>query len=147
MLAGSKTTVDTILVSSVGGGSSIKFATSGVHGFSVGQVVALNDMDEAGYNQRSTVSVINTNSQFTVPVAFISTTGTGKVDTTTTANAFTLGTSTLGGARFVNRFFPLEEGGEFRSIQFEVTQSGLNEDIGLHNIFAEVELGADSMEN
>jgi hypothetical protein len=63
------------------------------------------------------------------------------------ANSFILGTSTLAGAQFVNRFFSLEEGGEFRSIQFQITQSGLNEDIAIHSLFAEVEPGADSMEN
>ena len=41
----------------------------------------------------------------------------------------------------------LEEGGEFRAIQYEVRQSGVNEDIELHNISAEVHFGAVSTEN
>jgi hypothetical protein len=64
-----------------------------------------------------------------------------------TPHVFTLGTSQLGGGDFVDRFFSLEEGGEFRSIQYEVSQIGMDEDIDLHSLFTEIELGADSMEN
>ncbi len=63
------------------------------------------------------------------------------------ANQFTLGTSTLAGARFVDRFFTAEEGGEFRSIQFQVTNNVLDEDVELHSISAIVEPGAWSLEN
>ena len=63
------------------------------------------------------------------------------------ANQFTLNTSTLGGASYVDRYMQLEEGGEFRAIQYEVRQSGVNEDIELHNISAEVHFGAVSTEN
>ena len=81
-----------------------------------------------------------------LPGTFTST-DTGSYAASTTANFFILGTSQLSGARFVDRFFALEEGGEFRSIQFQITNSGLNEDIDVHSIFAEMEVGADSTEN
>lgn len=60
---------------------------------------------------------------------------------------FTLGTSTLGGSQFVDRFMELEEGGEFRSIQYQVSQAGLNEDLELHSISASITPGAVSTEN
>ena len=63
------------------------------------------------------------------------------------ANQFTLGTSQLGGARFVDRFFELEEGGEFRSVSLDVTNNVINEDVELHSISTIVERGAWSTEN
>ncbi len=60
---------------------------------------------------------------------------------------FTLGTSTLSGGRFVDRFRELEEGGEFRSIQFQMTNNVNNEDVELHSISAVVGGGAWSTEN
>jgi hypothetical protein len=66
--------------------------------------------------------------------------------TGSTPHVFTLGASQLGGGDFIDRFFSLEEGGEFRSIQYMVTQTGIDEDLDLHSFFTEVELGADSME-
>jgi hypothetical protein len=68
---------------------------------------------------------------------------------TASSNQFTLDDATLGklgGARYVDRFFPMEEGGEFRSIQFQVTQSATNEDVELHAITQKIEMGAESME-
>ena len=64
-----------------------------------------------------------------------------------TAHEFTLGTSILGGGIFSDRFMELETGGEFRSVQYKVTQTGLNEDIELHNISALITPGAISTEN
>lgn len=64
-----------------------------------------------------------------------------------TANQFTLDTSTLGGSRFLDRFQELAEGGEFRAIQYEVTQAGINEDIELHSITAQISPDAVSLEN
>ena len=83
------------------------------------------------------------NSQQTLTVAQ------GGVDVlgTASANQFTLGTSTLGGAMFVDKFFPTPTGGEFRQIQFEVTNNVVNEDVEMHAISALVERGASSMEN
>lgn len=63
------------------------------------------------------------------------------------ANQFTLDTSTLGGSRFVDRFQELDEGGEFRAIQYEVTQSGISEDMELHSITALIQGDAVSLEN
>lgn len=63
------------------------------------------------------------------------------------ANQFTLNTSTLGGSLFVDRFAELEDGGEFRSVQYEVTNSGNFEDVELHSITAVVSPGALSTEN
>lgn len=63
------------------------------------------------------------------------------------ANQFTLDTSALGGSQFVDRFFPLDTGGEFRSIQFQILGGGLGEDFELHSLSAQVEPGASSLEN
>ena len=62
-------------------------------------------------------------------------------------NEFTLGTSALAGSQFVERFQELEEGGEFRSIQYQVTQNGVNEDLELHSLSVTLEPGALSTEN
>ena len=63
------------------------------------------------------------------------------------ANQFTLGTSTLGGARFVDRFFDLEEGGEFRSVQYQVSNAVNNEDVEIHSLSAGISGGSWSLEN
>jgi len=73
--------------------------------------------------------------------------GGGDVLGVAAVNQFTLGTSELAGGSFVDRFMELEEGGEFRSVQYEVTQTGLNEDIELHSISATIQGGAISTEN
>ncbi len=62
-------------------------------------------------------------------------------------DSFTLGTSLLGGGQFLDRFLDLTEGGEFRSVQFQVIHSTNNEDIELHTIGAQVKAGALSLEN
>ncbi len=62
-------------------------------------------------------------------------------------NEFTLGTSTLAGSQYVDRFVDLTEGGEFRNIQFQVTQAGLGQDLELHSLTAGVKGGAVSLEN
>lgn len=63
-------------------------------------------------------------------------------------NQFTLGTSQLGGSLFSEQFSALdEEGGEFRSIQFEVTNAVVNEDVEIHGIGAFLSIGAESTEN
>lgn len=62
-------------------------------------------------------------------------------------DTFVLDTDTLGGGRFVDRFFELEEGGEFRSISLEVSNNGLNEDVEIHSISAVIEPGSVSWEN
>ena len=61
---------------------------------------------------------------------------------------FTLGTSQLGGAQFIDRFTELEEnGGEFRSIQYELMNSGVDEGMEIHSISAVIKFGTNSWEN
>lgn len=74
--------------------------------------------------------------------------GGGDVLGPASSNQFTLGTSTLGGARFVDRFHQFNEtGGEFRSVAYEFTQAGLNEDFELHYFSVSITIGAESAEN
>ena len=63
------------------------------------------------------------------------------------ANEFTLDTSALGGSKYVDRYMELAEGGEFRSIQYQVTNSGTNEDMEVHSISAVISGGSQSTEN
>lgn len=124
-------------------GSDVTF-TAATHAFSVGDRTAIRGT--TSYNGIFTITAISAGVSFDVTATFVAN-ETGTWETSSTANFFVLGTSTLSGSRFVDRFFSLEEGGEFRSIQFEVTQTGLNEDMALHSIFTEVEMGSDSTEN
>lgn len=120
------------------------FTTPHAHGFSVDDIVAISGT--TNYNGVYTITAIPSPASFDVDVDWAGN-DSGKAQISTTANFFTLGTSTLAGARFVDRFFSLEEGGEFRSVQFELTQNVVNQDIEVHSLFAEIELGADSTEN
>jgi hypothetical protein len=64
------------------------------------------------------------------------------------ANQFTLDTSALGGSQFVDVFHEFnEDGGEFRSVQFQVADAGNNQDIEVHSITALVHRDAVSTEN
>lgn len=63
------------------------------------------------------------------------------------ANEFTLGTSKLGGARYIDRYMELEEGGEARSIAYQFTQVGVNEDMEIHSFSATITPGSESTEN
>lgn len=60
---------------------------------------------------------------------------------------FVLDTSTLSGSRFIQRFADTETGGEFRSIEFEISDSINNSDIEIHSIGAAISGGAVSTEN
>lgn len=62
-------------------------------------------------------------------------------------DSFVLGTDTLGGAAFVDRFMDLTEGGEFRSVRYQVTHSANDEDVEFHSIGARIRLGGISLEN
>lgn len=62
------------------------------------------------------------------------------------AHVFTLDSSTLAGNQYVDRYAQLEEGGEFRSIQYDITQTGLSQDIELHSISCSITPGAISTE-
>lgn len=73
--------------------------------------------------------------------------GGGDVLGTASANQFTLDTSALAGALYVDRFMEMEEGGEFRSISYSVYNAGLNEDMEVHSISTDIEIGAQSTEN
>lgn len=73
--------------------------------------------------------------------------GGGDVLAPAAANEFTLGTSTLAGSQFVDRFMELEEGGEFRSVSYEFQQAGLSEDLEVHAFSATISGGALSTEN
>ena len=73
--------------------------------------------------------------------------GGGDVLGTATSNQFTLDTSTLAGAQYEDIFYEAEEGGEFRQIQYEITQAGVNQDIECHAITAAITPGAVSTEN
>lgn len=63
------------------------------------------------------------------------------------ANEFTLGTSVLGGARFVDRFVDIENGGQFRSIQYRIKNSVNNEEVEVHSFSAILEIDGPSLEN
>jgi hypothetical protein len=64
------------------------------------------------------------------------------------ANQFTLNTSTLGGSQYVDVFHEFnEQGGEFRSVQFQVTDSANYQDIELHSLTAAVHVDSESTEN
>lgn len=64
------------------------------------------------------------------------------------ANEFTLNTSALAGSRYADVFHEFgEQGGEFRSVQYQVTQGGLNQDMEVHSLSASITVGAESTEN
>jgi hypothetical protein len=142
VLAGSVTS-GTFPTVSAGSSGKIVLIVAG-HSVSAGDVLVITD--STFYD--GTYSVSGTIASLIIigPATFVGT-DTGSYAASTTANFFVLGTSTLAGSQFVDRFFSLEEGGEFRSIQYQITQTGLNEDIAIHSLFAEVEPGADSTEN
>ena len=65
----------------------------------------------------------------------------------TALGSFVLGISTLGGATYADRFMSLEEGGEFRQIQYRVSNAGISEDLEVHMISTTINRGAESSEN
>lgn len=67
---------------------------------------------------------------------------------TATSSQFTLGTSTLAGSQFIDRYHEFnEQGGEFRGVQYQITDASLNQDIEVHSLTAAISVGADSTEN
>ena len=67
---------------------------------------------------------------------------------TASANQFTLDTSALAGSQYVDVFHEFnEQGGEFRSVQFQIQQAGLNEDMEVHSLSASIKVDAESTEN
>jgi len=65
----------------------------------------------------------------------------------TVLDSFTLGTDTLAGATYGDRFMSLAEGGEFRQIRYRVASNLVDEDLELHTISASLTRGSDSGEN
>lgn len=121
----------------------IFFTVAGGHGIVTGDRIAVKGTTD--YN--GVYDVIGVILNNIVVVGTFTSSQTGTWQKSSTANYFVLGSSTLSGSHFVDRFFSLEEGGQFRSIQYQVTQTGLNEDIELHSIFTDIEVDADSTEN
>lgn len=72
--------------------------------------------------------------------------GGGDVLGTASANQFTLDTSALGGSLYVDRFMDLSEGGEFRSISYQLFNTGLSEDMEIHSVSVGLEVGAHSQQ-
>jgi hypothetical protein len=67
---------------------------------------------------------------------------------TAASNQFTLDTSTLAGAMYVDRFHQFnEQGGEFRAIQYQITDSVLDQDIEVHSLTAAMHVDAVNTEN
>lgn len=64
-----------------------------------------------------------------------------------TSNQFTLGTSALGGTRFLTRYRELETGGEFRAVRYKITENNASSDLEVHGIVAAVEGGSVATEN
>lgn len=62
-------------------------------------------------------------------------------------DSFVLDTDVLGGALFIDRWLDLEGGGEFRSIQYDITHSSNNEDLELHSITTGLKVQGISTEN
>lgn len=63
------------------------------------------------------------------------------------AHQFTLGTSTLGGAQFVDQFMEFEQGGEFRGIQYQITDNVNYQDLEVHSMTVAITGGAASTES
>lgn len=62
-------------------------------------------------------------------------------------DTFVLDTDVLGGSSFQPRFTELEEGGEFRSIQYEVIENVVASDVEIHNLGASITQSGYSTEN
>lgn len=62
-------------------------------------------------------------------------------------DSFVLDLDVLGGGNFQPRFTELEEGGEFRSIQYEVIENQVASDVEIHNLGASITFSGYSTEN
>ncbi len=71
----------------------------------------------------------------------------GDVLGTVSANNFILDTSTLGGSNYASRYVSAEQGGEFRAIQYGMTNSIVAQDMEIHSVTSVVGRGSDSYEN
>ena len=74
--------------------------------------------------------------------------GGGDVLGPASANQFELNDSTLGGSLFLDRYHRYgEEGGEFRAVQHQITDSTNYQDIHVENFSSLITVGAESLEN
>lgn len=74
--------------------------------------------------------------------------GGGAVLGTAASNQFTLDTSALAGSLYVDRYHEFgEQGGEFRSVQYQIRDSQNNQDIEVHGLTALMEIDAVNTEN
>lgn len=64
-----------------------------------------------------------------------------------TENIFTLDSSLLAGSSFQDKYVALDEGGEFRSIQYEMANAGDYEDLEVHTLSVGIGVGDISLEN
>ena len=72
--------------------------------------------------------------------------GTAELATSPSGTNFVLGTHTLGGDSFVDKLFDLEEGGEFRSIRYQIQNSVANSSIDFDDFGALIEGGGFAVE-
>lgn len=73
--------------------------------------------------------------------------GGGDILAPTSGTAFTLDTSYLGGGDFVDTWFEVLEGGEFRNITWQMQSADLTSNVSVHSLSAFIRGGALSMEN
>lgn len=73
--------------------------------------------------------------------------GGGSVWGPTATGAMVWGTGRWGGGQYTPRFVELEEGGEFRSVNYEITDTANNSDLEVHNLGVGLTIGSFSMEN
>jgi hypothetical protein len=66
---------------------------------------------------------------------------------TVSSNPFILGTSTLAGSGYLDKYMEFEEGGEFRGISYQITDNVLNADLEIHLISTSITVGTESTEN
>jgi hypothetical protein len=62
-------------------------------------------------------------------------------------DVFVLDTSVFGGTRYLNRFMELEEGGDFQSIQYQVTDTRNHSELEIHGLTASIMGAGVSTEN
>lgn len=62
-------------------------------------------------------------------------------------DSFTLDTDSLGSGRFRPRFFEIEDGGEFRSVQYQITDNTTDSDLEIHSLVTKLEVVGESTEN
>lgn len=62
-------------------------------------------------------------------------------------NQFTLDSSTLGGGRYLTRYLEMETGGEFRAIQYGLTDTRNHSELEVHGLLVALEAGSISTEN